>query len=375
MTGPKTHNKTTTKTVRKTTMHTLRLPLLAGLMLAALPAPVLAQNGPPPALVEVAPATEEQMAPVITVPGTIVSLGDSRIAAEIAGRVTWVAPEGTLVKAGDEVARIDDRNLKLTLGRNEAQVKRLEARIGYLKLDLDRLHELAATNHTPTSRVEEAESNLAMTEQELAEARLQRDQTKVDLSRTSVRAPFPGRIVRRLAQAGEYATPGRELARLVDTEHLEVTAQAPVSLAHVLADGIGVTLKDGTRLVDSELRAIVPVGDTASRTMEVRAKVPAGSGFVVGSPVQIALPSSTPERVVAVPRDALVLRADATYIFRVNGENKAEQIMVETGAAEGTRIAVRGDDIGAGDKIVVRGGERLRAGQDVQVKADLANYY
>ncbi|WP_308911688.1 efflux RND transporter periplasmic adaptor subunit [Pseudokordiimonas caeni] len=356
-------------------MRTFRIPLIVGLMHALVPTAAMAQNGPPPALVEVAPATEERMAPVITVPGTVVSLGDSRIAAEISGRVTWVAPEGTLVKRGDEVARIDDRNLSLTLGRNEAQVKRLEARLGYLKLDLARLQELATTNHTPTSRVEEATSNLAMVEQELAEARIVRDQTKVDLDRTRVRAPFPGRVVTRLAQIGEYATPGREIVRLVDTEHLEVTAQAPVSLSHVLEDGLAVTLRNGEQLVATSLRAIVPVGNTASRTMEVRAVVPADAGFVVGSPVQIALPSSTPERVVAVPRDALVLRSDATYIYRINGENKAEQILVETGAADGARIALKGDDVTAGDRIVVRGGERLRPGQDVQVKADLAELY
>ncbi|WP_262693987.1 efflux RND transporter periplasmic adaptor subunit [Kordiimonas aquimaris] len=323
------------------------------------------QRQAPPALVEIAEASEELMAPQTFMPGTIISKNDSRIAAEITGQVSWVAPEGTLVKQGDVVAIIDERNHRLAVERNRSQLKRLDARIVFLRADLTRIHELTQTNNTPISRAEEAESTLLMTEEERTQARIALEQSEIDLERTQVKAPFPGRVVARLAQAGEYATPGRQIVRLVDTENLEVRAQAPVNLAAVLADGQTVVVRKGAAIYDSTIRALVPVGDTVSRTMEIRVDVPGDAAYVVGTAVQIGVPESTPMQVVAVPRDALVLRSDGTYVFRIKEDNTAERLLVTTGAAAGERVAVTGG-LEQGDRVVVRGGERLRPGQSVQ---------
>lgn len=345
---------------------------LAAAAVATLAVPASAQQRQmPPALVELAEASSAMMAPQAFLPGTVVSLNDSRIAAEISGRVTWIATEGTLLKEGDVIAEIDDRNVKLALSRNKSQVARLQARIRYLKSDLKRLQELAANSNIPASRLEEAESTLDMTEEELAQARVATEQAQVDLERTKVRAPFPGRVVERLAQIGEYATPGRQVARLVDTEHLEISATAPVTLARVLSDGQSVVLREDNQLRDSRIRALVPVGDALSRTMELRVALPSGGQYVVGSALQVGVPSSTPEQVVAVPRDALILRRDGTYVFRVKEDNTAERLTVTTGAATGTMVAVTGG-VNSGDRIVVRGGERLREGQPVELR-DTAN--
>ena len=224
--------------------------MLAALTLSLLTVPSLAQQRQqPPALVEVAEASSELMAPQVQMPGTVVSKNDSRVSAQITGQVTWVANEGTLVKQGDLLAEIDDRNHRLAVERNQSQVLRLEARITFLNADLARQRELAETEFTPTSRVEEAESTLSMTEQELTQARIALEQSKIDLGRTKVRAPFPGRVVERLAQAGEYSVPGRQIVRLVDTENLEIRGTAPVNLASVLQDGLPVTLRKGRRSV------------------------------------------------------------------------------------------------------------------------------
>ncbi|NVJ99818.1 MAG: efflux RND transporter periplasmic adaptor subunit [Alphaproteobacteria bacterium] len=345
--------------------------LMGALMFAAAATGLMAgsaeaqqQRQMPPALVELAEASNAMMAPQSYLPGTVVSLNDSRIAAEISGRVTWIATEGTLLKEGDVIAEIDDRNLKLALQRNKSQVSRLEARIRYLQSDLTRLQELASNSNIPASRLEEAESTLLMTQEELAQARVAAEQAEVDLDRTKVRAPFPGRVVERLAQIGEYANPGRQIARLVDTEHLEVSATAPVALARVLSDGQQVVLREDAQLKDSRIRALVPVGDALSRTMELRVSLPAGQ-YVVGAALQVGVPSNRPEEVVAVPRDALILRRDGTYVFRVKEDNTAERLMVTTGAATGSLVAVTGG-INSGDRIVIRGGERLREGQPVQ---------
>lgn len=352
-------------TVIRKTISRLSMAASAALMLGL--AAQAQQQGPPPALVEVKEATTELMAPEVFIPGTVVSMNDSRIAAEISGRVTWVAPEGTRVAEGDVIAEIDDRNLELLVARGEAAVTRLEARIRFLRADQARLRELVADSYSPTSRLEQAESDLAMAEQDLSDARAVLKQSKIDLDRTKVRAPFPGRVVQRLAQIGEYATPGREIARLVDTENVEVSAQAPVSLAGLVVDGQPVSFRFGTALTPTSLRAIVPVGDQVSRTMELRVVMPASAVQVVGAAVEIGLPSAAPTEVVAVPRDALVLRTNGTYVYRLKDDMTAERLMVRTGTASGNLVAVSGG-VSGGDRVVVRGGERLRPGQSVQIR-------
>ena len=57
-----------------------------------------------------------------------------------------------------------------------------------------------------------------------------------------IRAPFPGRVVQRLINPGEYATVGKDIVRLVDTASLEVSAQIPIDLARFLKEKLAMTV-------------------------------------------------------------------------------------------------------------------------------------
>jgi multidrug efflux pump subunit AcrA (membrane-fusion protein) len=70
-----------------------------------------------------------------------------------------------------------------------------------------------------------------------------------------------------------------------------------------------------------------------------------------------------------VPRDALVLRREGAFVFRIDEELMAEQVGVMTGLGAGNLIEVIGD-INAGDMVVTRGGERLATGMRVQISED-----
>jgi multidrug efflux pump subunit AcrA (membrane-fusion protein) len=60
-----------------------------------------------------------------------------------------------------------------------------------------------------------------------------------------------------------------------------------------------------------------------------------------------------------VPRDALILRSDSIYVFKVTAEGTAEKVSVETGIGHNSLIEVKGN-VGAGDQVVIRGGQRRR---------------
>jgi RND family efflux transporter MFP subunit len=128
---------------------------------------------------------------------------------------------------------------------------------------------------------------------------------------------------------------------------------------------MGVSVSDAERQVEGRIRTVVPVGDERSRQLEVRVELPEAT-WMIGSAVRVALPTSTARQVVAVPRDALVLRRESTFIFKVDPDGAAQRVEVETGVGRGELIEVRGD-VAAGDQVVVRGGERLRPGQPVRV--------
>ena len=99
--------------------------------------------------------------------------------------------------------------------------------------------------------------------------------------------------------------------------------------------------------------------------LELRLELPETTWYI-GSAVRVSLPSAAARIVTAVPRDALVLRADRISVFVISEENAARRVDVELGTAEGDFIEVIGD-VKAGDTVVIRGGERLRDGQSVTI--------
>ena len=325
-----------------------------------------APQGPPPAPVTVASATAAQFAPLLWAPGSVVSRADAKVASEQDGRVTQVAEVGEVVKKGDALAHLDDVLLRLQERQNQSDIDRIQAQLDYAKQQEDRLSALMKKNSIAGSQHDEARSQRRVLEQELQRARVAIDQTRHRLRNSTVRAPFDGMVAERFIQAGEYLGTGAQVVRLVNTQDLEVRAQAPVSLAARLKPGMRVALREGENGETSQVvRAVVPVGDESSRQFELRIALDAAR-WPIGSALQVGLPSAEPREVVAVPRDALVLRASETFVVKVETDDTTQRIPVKTGGAQGELVEVIGD-VHAGDRLVVRGGERLMPGQKVKI--------
>jgi len=330
----------------------------------------LAQQGPdaPPPVVVVASATAERMAETITVPGSVVSRSDSEVAAEVSGVVDWVAEIGAPVEAGGTIARVGGELLEIEAKRAEASVKRLEARVAYLDEEVARQEELSRKGTASRQKLDQARSERDMARQDLAEARLVLERARYDLAHAEVKAPFPGRVVARLIEPGEFLNRGGAVARIVDVEALEVTAQIPIASVAQLKEGDRVTVEGpGGEVVGAIVRALVPVGDQVSRSAELRAALDSGS-WLVGMAVKVATPTAPPRDVIAVPRDAILLRAEGSAVFRIGADDVAELVPVRAGLTTGELVAVEGG-LAPGDRVVVRGGETLQPGQKVQIQA------
>jgi len=343
--------------------------VFAAWLLASVPASSQGMGEMPPAQVEVVEAASRMMAPQMDVSGTVISLHDSRISAEVEGPLLWVADVGTAVEEGDVIARIDDRLLAVALRRADANVKRLQADLVFRQEEVKRYKELAAGNNASQARLDEAIANLEMARQEIADAQAALDRAKGDVDRTQIKAPFPVHVVQRLSNKGEYVTVGEEVLRLVDTRNIEIAMPAPIDITPFLEVGAHVEVKSKHGIYSLPIRTVVPVGDAVSRMVEVRLSADARD-WTVSTPVMISLPKGPKVTAIAVPRDALIIKGGSVYLFKVGTDGTAQRVEADIKATVGLWVALA-SGVEAGDQVVVRGGERLQPGQAVMTTAHL----
>lgn len=325
-----------------------------------------APQAPPPAPVKVATAVFTELAPHAGAPGSVVSMSDSEVSAATPGTISWAADVGAEVAKGEAIARIDPADAIASRDEARADVGRLAARAEQLSKLVERYQGLGGDGGESEATIDELRANRDAARHELDRARVSLRRAETALERTEVKAPFAGRVVARRIDAGEYVNPGTPLVRLVNTQDLEVTARAADGLLANVAPGDLIVVRNGEQSIDAAVRAIVPVGDDQNRTLEVRLDLPE-TDWRVGAAVEVRLPRTAKRRVVAVHRDALILRAERVSVFVVGADDVAKQVDVELGAADGDLIEVTGG-VKAGDRIVIRGGERLRDGQKVIVQ-------
>jgi RND family efflux transporter MFP subunit len=338
---------------------------------AALPlfmaSPALAQQPPAP-VVQIAYVSETEVTPTVAVPGTIYSRNDVQVTAGVAGQLTMVAEPGTLVEVGDAIASIDKEPLLLQRAEQEVLLERAEINTRQLNSQLRRQQELQGSSLVSEFELEQTEANrdLAVADAKLIKVRLR--QIDDQIRRADVRAPFSGVITSRQHRTGEDVARGEVLAQMTDIVNMEVRAFVP--LKHlprtVVGESIDVFATD-TQFSGS-IRSLVPTGDIRSQTFEARIDLPldASAAWTVGQLVSVGIPIRTGKQTLAIPRDALVLRQEGSYVFRINDENKAERISVDIGASSGDLIGVTGL-LTEGDRVAVRGAENLSEGAEVKI--------
>ncbi len=343
----------------------LKFSLLAAFILPVSAWPQVTKSQSPAAPVRVETAKQDTYSATLWVSGTVISKNDARIAAETDGRITWAADVGSRIRKGEAMARIDARDLELDLADSEAQLSSLKSQLKFRDSSLQRFQKLAANNNAALTQIDEAQSQLDMTRAEIKRAEVAIAQIERRIAQTQVLAPFPGIVVERLVQKGEFVGRGTQVARLVDTQHREIRARAPLSVAAWIREGMQVGVEHQQLESLSPVNSVIPVGDERSRMFEVR--IAAGNpAWIIGSPVRIALPNSEPREMVAIPRDALVLRGSNIFVMRVNTDNTVEKVPVETGIGLDGFVEVIGN-VHKGDRIITRGGERIQPGQVVSI--------
>jgi RND family efflux transporter MFP subunit len=192
-----------------------------------------------------------------------------------------------------------------------------------------------------------------------------------DIERSTIRAPFAGVVVTEHVEVGEWVDQGDPVVELVALDRLEVLVNVPERYFAGLAVGETATLRfealPGVSL-EGRIRAIVPRADAEARSFPVRIDLsPEGHAVGVGMLAEVTLAAGESHRTVVVPKDAVVRDGRKTFLFVILDDETVERREVSPGAGVGGRVSIP-ETLRAGERVVVRGNERLQPGDRVEAR-------
>ncbi|HNP64626.1 MAG TPA: efflux RND transporter periplasmic adaptor subunit [Woeseiaceae bacterium] len=337
-------------------------------LLGFLPLHSIAQWGPASVVTDT--ASMRLLSPSVEVPGTVVSRFDSRLASELDAKLVWIAEVGTEVKEGETVAKLEDFTFKVREMEAQSRVEREQANVVFLESELKRLERLSDQNLSAKRQLDQTKAELAIARSDHRIAQAQLGYAQISMHVTEIRAPFSGVVTERLRNIGERLNTSDEVLRLVDPRSLEVVARAPLNTVNFIKKGDVLHVSNDYRSGKIPIRTIVPFGNPQSHMFEVRLDADPDV-WTVGESVRLSMPTAAAKEVLAVPRDALILRREGAAVFKVGDESKVSKINVIVGLGAGSHIEVFGE-LSDGDQVVVRGAEGLSDGMAVNVVSSAA---
>lgn len=343
----------------------LCLPAMVLPAMVLLPLAASARNGPPPPLVETVVIGERILTPSMRIPATVVSRDDALLAMEVEGVIVTVPEVGDRIEKGQLLIAVDDTSYRLGLSEAQAALPPLLSNRDFLQRESKRLAELAEKNNVARNTLEQVQSQYQMASGEVARARVQVEQSRDQLRRTRIHAPFTGVVSVRHKTVGEHVKSGTDILRLISPERTEVQAYTPQHTLPWLRGQTRVQVIDGEQSTEQAVRALLPVADLRSRLYELRIAAD-GQDWPVGLALRVEVPTAAGRQVLAVPGEALVIRSSGLFVYRINSDNVAERITVRPGISDQGYIEVIADGLAPGEHVVVRGNERLRPGQTVR---------
>ena len=284
----------------------------------------------------------------------VVSLNESRIAAEIAGRIEEVPVEvGQRLAQGAVVARLDCRDHELARQRARAALDAGRSRLALAEQQLARARELRAQGFISEEALAGRVTEVEVLRADTAQAGAQLASAERAVGKCVVRAPFAAIVRERLGQVGELAAPGTPLAVLVDAGRIEVSAQVQAKDAPSLERAAQVRFHGPGGARPLALERISPAIDLQTRTMDARLRF-AGPAAPPGAAGRIVWRDSDPH----VPPELVVRRAGRLGVFVEDAGVARFHALPE--AQEGRPARA---DLPPGARLVVKGQLALKDGQ------------
>jgi len=331
-----------------------------------------------------APATEVTVTRVaradvsstLTVTGTVAALPnrDVKVSSLVPGRIarTMVA-EGEQVREGDALAKIEDRPFLDQLQQAEAAVELAQANLDNARLNRDRNESLFQRGIAARKDLEDARTQLSVSEATLRQANAALALARLQLARTEVRSPLAGTVVKRFTSAGEQVD-GTAAAPLFEVASLsEVELFGNVSALYLGQIRVGAKLPVATdafpgKSFAGKVVAISPAVDPSTNVGLVRIRLGNGAGLLrLGMFLSAQMPLQTHAKALVVPAQAVYRDEQGNpEVYRVQGDDAAA-VPVKLGIETKAQVELL-SGVQAGDTLILSGGYGLKDHAKVKVR-------
>jgi membrane fusion protein (multidrug efflux system) len=297
------------------------------------------------------------MRDMLVLPGETEALHDVRLAAQRGGVVEWVGvTEGSVVGAGDHVARIDLSALGAARDRARANVRLAEDQ-------LRRRSELHAQGVLAREELEQAQNELTSAVTRLREA-------EVEYGHGTVSSTLDGVVNKVHVDPGEFVAEGGPVADIVNVATMRINFNVPEGDVRFLAEGQEVAVLVDTypeRQWMGKIDFVAWKADPATRTFQVRVVVDNADGRIrPGMIARAAFLRRLIENAVTAPLFTVQDKGGERIVFvELNGVAQARS--VELGVIEGDRVQVL-SGLTAGDRLIVAGHTEVEDGTKVNVR-------
>lgn len=310
----------------------------------------------PPIAVSGVVVKPQDFSNTISLSGSIEANEQIEIHSEVSGVVERISfTEGANVSKGQVLLKVNDVELRAQL----VQAKTKES----LASENERRAKLLLQKEA----ISQEEYDISNADYKSAKAQTQLIQAQI--GKTSIRAPFSGKIGLRNISPGTYVTPTTLIANLVSSNQLKITFSIPEKYASQIAKGTEVkfTVPNTTDKFTAKIYAMEPAIEMTTRTMKIRALTENFTGKLLpGTFANIELALNNIQDAIIIPTEAVVPVQDGKKVFIAN-HGQAKEVKVETLARTDKDVVIT-DGLKAGDTVLTSGMMSLKDEADIKVK-------
>lgn len=293
--------------------------------------------------------------------GTLIPDEEVDLSFERSGKVVEIYfNEGTRVKKGDLLAKMNDRPLQAQLLKLQAQQKLTQEKEFRQRQLLDRDAISRESYDQIATELQTLDADIKLIEAQIAE--------------TELRAPFDGIIGLRLISEGAYATPSTKIANLVKLKPLKIEFSIPEIYSGEVKPGYPITFQfDRTeKSYTAQVYAVEPKVDLDTRVIVLRAKYPnANEELMPGRFVDVFLLLSQIDNTVAIPTESIIPEMDGDKVF-IYKNGFAEKVKVVVGLRTESHIQIK-EGLNFGDTLLTTATLQLRQSMPVQLDKIITN--
>jgi membrane fusion protein, multidrug efflux system len=310
--------------------------------------------------------------PVIT--GSVQPERKADLRAEISAVVLQVLKEnGEAVKKGDVLVKLDETAIRDSLNSAEEAARASSQALDQAERQLARMKTLRASGMTSAQAMDDSEVRRNNAASDLAAAKTRAAQARQQLQRTVVRAPFDGIVSDRKVSAGDTASIGKELVKVIDPNSMRFEGRVSTDRIAMVKTGQPVSFRINgyqTQEFRGTVKRVDPSANDITRQVEVLVSFAPGSvqpkvtGLYGEGRIEAEV---TPA--LMLPEMSLVKAGDKNYAWRLK-DNKLAKVDLEIGARDQrTGFFEVKKGLAAGDVIMRNPSSSFKDGQQVAMAA------